>query len=102
MNKKIVVYKQASYEDHPSNLLEFQDWLERQKKNIPEVYMCSACIDIEAIEGFLWLEIYYMRPETEEERLVSQTEQQRELEIVEERELSQLAKLKEKYEGQKG
>jgi hypothetical protein len=57
----------------PSNLLEFQDWLQKQLNKVPDEYKSKTVIDIYGSneEGNEDVEIVikYYRPETDEEEL---------------------------------
>jgi len=73
MNKKIIVYEYSCYsEDIPTKPNEFIDFWNSKIKLIPDKYMNSAAIIIEADTqwniGMLEMEVSYVRPETNKDR----------------------------------
>lgn len=98
--KKVVVYNEESPE-YPTNPVAFLLWWAEKFKEIPEEYMDSAEVEIDAYSCYdsatTEVTIAYIRPETDEEerlrlgheRLVQESERQRELRL--------LAELKQKY-----
>lgn len=77
MDKKIVTVSVVDLQEHrgewpPTNIAEFSDWLQSKINSIPEEFRGNAEIEIgtHAMDfdyTALKIEIYYTRPETDEE-----------------------------------
>lgn len=100
--KKIIVFEENDIQDIPSNPEEFLDYWKLKFNLIPPEYKNNAYIEL--IGRTRWedddcldVEIYYIRPETDEE-YTKRLDMERLAEFQqEEREREQLRKLKEKY-----
>lgn len=97
MSKKETVYSREQNECFPDSLLDFQDWLKGKIDLVPEEYLSKSFIKIDA-ESFydcpkLLVDIFYMRPETEEEagvRNMQHAERERKIEMAERKKLKEL------------
>lgn len=99
-DKKEVLISCYEY-NAPSSLLDFKDWIDGLLDDVPEQYRDSACFEIESESDYdgcsTKIEVYYMRPETEEEeKFRLEVEQNRE-DDRKRFELRQLAELQKKY-----
>jgi hypothetical protein len=100
----VEVFRNDKYEgkDWPSdNAFEFIEWFNEKISSIPEEFRESATIDI--LPGYgdcpvTSIEIYYKRPETEDEIKEREFKAQKIAEIEKFMELNKLEQLKKKYE----
>ena len=87
--------------DYPNTLSEFIAILCAHRESVPEKWRESAGVEFGGGDDFAWIEIYYDRPETDEQmakRMAGYVDRTRE---ARERDLRQLAALKAKYEAAK-
>lgn len=104
MNIKIEVFKKEQYDgDWPEeNAFQFLTWFEEKINSIPEEFRETAKVELEPVSGYdggsyASIEIYYYRPETEEETKVRESKEKNRAELLRQRELKRLEELKRKY-----
>ncbi len=103
--KRVDVFNKEKYDGAwpPLGATEFVAWFARKLGEIPSEYWASANIEIDSrsvCEGssYASIEIYYVRPETDEEMAFRESEELFIKEAQKKRELRTLADLKAKYE----
>ena len=105
MDKRIKLYESEQFDvTWPSeNAAEFLAWLTELLAKVPAEFLPNAKIEIGSNPCYdsstANIEIYYDRPETEEEAERRLAEERRHVQQIQARELQQLAALKRKYEG---
>lgn len=104
MDIKITVFDKQQYDaEWPSeDAIEFIAFFQEKLASIPEEFRSSAIIEVDSISGYegssyASINIYYYRPETEEEVKVRESKAQNKAELLRQRELKQLEELKRKY-----
>ena len=105
MDIKVEVFNEEQYDgEWPSeNGAEFIAWFQEKLESIPQEFRGSAKIELDSVSGYegssyASIEIYYYRPETEEEAKVRESKSQYRAELLRQRELRQLEELKRKYD----
>jgi len=102
--KRVTVFDKEQYNGDwpPSNATEFVAWFAEKISEIPVEYRETAQIDIDSSScydsSFASIEIFYDRPETDDEMSLREHEELRKQREQELRELQTLATLKKKYE----
>ncbi len=103
-DKRVVVFKQEQYDgEWPStDATECVAWFAGKLAEIPEEYRAGAKIEIDSRSGYedssyACIEIYYDRPETDDEMTAREAEERRRKEAQTAQELRTLAALKAKY-----
>ncbi len=103
MRKLVKVFEAEQYDGNwpTDNAFKFLSWLKEKVEQIPEEFRSSAKIEIDSIEEYgnahAMLQIYYYRPETEEEMIMSVNTEKRKQEGIVQREMMELNRLKKKY-----
>lgn len=95
------VFNSEQYDgrDWPSeNAIDFIGWFNEKISLIPEEFRDSSTIDISSPYDYVSIEIYYKRPETEEEIKEREFKAQKIAEIEKFMELNKLEQLKKKYD----
>ena len=101
---RIVVFDQEQYDGEwpPENAMECVAWFAAKIAEIPNKYKTTAKIEIESVSSYedshyARIEIYYDRPETDEEMSEREAEERRRQEAQIAKELRTLAELQAKY-----
>ncbi len=100
--KEVVYANKGDFIEFPENLDEFLKWWTNKFDLIPEEHRANA--QVECTSGTFYeclhleIEIYYTRPETDEEIRLRLHEESLNLEAIRLQELQKLAELKAKYE----
>ena len=103
MDKTVTVYSSdVSYHNGPpDNLMELIEWLKGWAKEIPDEYMASSDVDIEAGMDYdipyAEISITYTRPETDDEMDTRLNNWKTQADKTKQKELELLASLKIKY-----
>ena len=99
MDKRINVLSAENYEDCGS-LLEYRDLVESWIEEVPKEYIESATIDISSYSdgSGVRAEVFYYRPQTQQEIEEIERRRQRDSDCFKDRELAKLKELKAKYE----
>jgi len=104
MDIKIEVFKKDQYDGEwpEENAAKFLAWFEEKINSIPKEFRDSAKVELEAVPGYehcayASIEIYYYRPETDEEEIARKAKEQNRAELKKQLELRQLEELKRKY-----
>lgn len=97
----ITVFKEDATHDIPEKIDDFINFWTEKFNLIPEKYLSSAHITIEAATYYgdpaLVIDIYYSRPETDEEEKKREHRMAENAKFIEIQELQQLEVLREKY-----
>ena len=98
------VFKKEQYDGEwpEENAIKFLAWFEEKINSIPKEFKDSAKVELEAVSSYggcayASIEIYYYRPETDEEEIARKAKEQNKAELQKQRELRQLEELKRKY-----
>ena len=104
MQKRAMVFDNEQYDGEwpPENAAECVAWFSRKLEYIPEEHRATAKIEIDSVGGYegehyARIQIYYDRPETDDEMAERETYERRYQEEVVAKELQTLAALKAKY-----
>lgn len=102
--KRVVVFDQEMYDGEwpPENAVECVAWFSRKLAYIPEEHRASAKIEINSVGGYEGdhyprIQIYYDRPEMDDEMAAREEFERRYQEEQRAKELHTLAMLKAKY-----
>lgn len=104
LQKKVIVYSgEENTNGWPSyNAVEFMEWMREKISQIPAEYMDYASVELGSSIYYdssnAEIDIYYFRPETDEEAAAREYDDQRRSERNRRHELEMLAALKAKYE----
>lgn len=92
MDIKIEVFNKEQYQGEwpEENAIKFLEWFEEKISSIPEEFRSSAKVELESVSGYedssyAAIEIYYYRPETEEEAKVRESKEQNRAALVKQR-----------------
>ena len=102
--KEVVYANKGDFVELPENLDEFLRWWTDKVDMIPQEYRAEA--KVECTSGIFYecshleIEIYYNRPETDEEIRLRLHQESLNLEAIRRQELQKLAELKAKYEAE--
>lgn len=99
--KKVMVFDSDKQSGLPETLGNFREWLDEIIDSIPEEYQAGAHIVIDSRPCYdsaeHWLEIWYLRPKTEQEKQEEATKEAARRERLKADELRTLNMLQAKY-----